>query len=45
MIRSEFAANQALATRAPQAAWAKPSICRRLAKPSLLARLLSLFAA
>lgn len=40
-MRSEFAANTALATRTTQA-WAKPSTCRRPLKPSLLARLLKL---
>lgn len=45
MTRSEYAANEALATRAPQAAWMKPAPARRPAKPSLLARLIALFTA
>lgn len=43
MHRSEFAANQALATRATPAAWAKPSTCRRAPRAGFFARLLSLF--
>lgn len=41
MIRSEFAANQALAARGPQAAWMKPAPARRTVKLSLFARLLA----
>lgn len=41
MTRSEFAANQALATRAPQAAWMKPAPARHPVKLSLVARLLA----
>lgn len=45
-MRTEHAANLALSEAAARkpAAWAKPSTCRRPARPSLFRRLLNLFA-